>query len=185
MSPAGCPGRCHLTLPRCSASAPAADRSVARGPDADDAATVLTPESAAATLAVVTRDETVRLDVWLDVACLFKTRSQAQTACQRGRVEVNGDHGKPHRAIRPGDTIRIQLPGGRRRIIEVVELATVNVPKARARELYIDHTPPPTAEEIELRRMQKLSAPPRRPRGAGSPKKRERRELRRLKEGSD
>ena len=66
-----------------------------------------------------------------------------------GRVEVNGDHGKPHRKVRPGDTIRIKIPGGRRRIIEVVELESTSVPKARARELYIDHTPPPTPEEIE------------------------------------
>jgi ribosome-associated heat shock protein Hsp15 len=126
--------------------------------------------------------DSVRLDIWLDVACLFKTRSQAQTACKRGRVEVNGDHGKPHRAVRPGDTIRIKLPGGRRRIIEVVELESTNVPKARARELYIDHTPPPSPEEIELRKMQRLSTPPRRARGSGAPKKRERRDLRRLKE---
>jgi ribosome-associated heat shock protein Hsp15 len=125
----------------------------------------------------------VRLDIWLDVACLFKTRSQAQTACRRGRVEVNGDHGKPHRAIRPGDRIVIQMPGGHRRIIEVVELESTNVAKARARELYNDHTPAPTPEELELRRMQRLSAPPKRLRGAGAPKKRERRDLRRLKEG--
>ena len=31
----------------------------------------------------------MRLDVWLDVACLFKTRSLARTACQGGKVEVN------------------------------------------------------------------------------------------------
>jgi ribosome-associated heat shock protein Hsp15 len=130
-------------------------------------------------------EETVRLDIWLDVACIFKTRSQAQTACKRGRVEVNGDHGKPHRAVRPGDTIVIQMKGGRRRIIEVAELESTNVAKARARELYVDHTPPPTPEEIELRKMQRLSAPPRRPQGAGAPKKRERRDLRKLKEGLD
>jgi ribosome-associated heat shock protein Hsp15 len=130
-------------------------------------------------------DEPVRLDIWLDVSCLFKTRSQAQTACQRGRVEVNGDRGKAHRAVRPGDTIIIHLPGGRRRTIEVVELERTNVSKARARELYIDHTPPPTEEEVELRRMQRLSTPPRRERGAGAPKKRERRDLRRLKEEWD
>lgn len=130
----------------------------------------------------MTSDEPVRLDIWLDVACLFKTRSQAQTACSRGQVEVNGDHGKPHRKIRPGDTIVIRRRGGGKRIIEVVELEKTNVSKARARELYHDHTPPPTAEEIELRKMQRLSAPPPRPRGAGAPKKRERRELRRLKE---
>ena len=130
-------------------------------------------------------ESSVRLDIWLDVACLFKTRSQAQTACQRGRIEVNGDRGKPHRALRPGDTVVIQIPGGRRRTLEVVELESHNVSKARARELYIDHTPPPTAEEIELRRMQRLSAPPTRSRGAGAPKKRERRDLRRLKEDWD
>lgn len=127
-------------------------------------------------------EDSVRLDIWLDVACIFKTRSQAQTACQRGRVEVNGDRGKPHRDVRPGDTIRIQIPGGRRRIIEVLGLESTNVSKARARELYADHTPPPTPEEIELRRMLRLSAPQKRVPGSGAPKKRERRDLRRLKE---
>lgn len=131
----------------------------------------------------MTPDEKTRLDIWLDVACIFKTRSQAQTACRRGRVEVNGDHGKPHRAVRPGDTIRIQIGSGRRRTIEVVEIESTNVSKARARELYIDHTPPPTPEEVELRRMQRMSAPPKRPPGAGAPKKAERRRLRRIKEG--
>ena len=131
---------------------------------------------------MMTKDDSVRLDIWLDVACIFKSRSQAQTACQRGRVEVNGDRGKPHRAVRPGDSIRIRIPGGRRRIIEVLELESTNVSKARARELYADHTPPPTPEEIELRRMQRLSAPKKRVRGSGAPKKRERRDLRKLKE---
>ena len=127
----------------------------------------------------------VRLDIWLDVACIFKTRSQAQAACKKGRVKVNGDHGKPHRAVRPGDEIRISITGGRTRILEVAELASVSVPKARARELYIDHTPKPTAEEIELRKMQRLSMPTPRPRGSGAPKKGERRRLRRLKEGDE
>ena len=133
----------------------------------------------------MTQDTSVRLDIWLDVSCLFKTRSQAQTACQRGRVEVNGDRGKAHRPVRAGDTIVIHLTGGQRRTIEVVEIERNNVSRARARELYIDHTPPPTPEELELRRMQRLSAPPRRERGAGAPKKRERRDLRRFKEDWD
>jgi len=127
----------------------------------------------------------LRLDIWLDVACIYKSRSQAQTACKNGRVEVNGDHGKPHRAVRPGDEIKISLPGGRKRTIEVVELEFTNVSKVRARELYIDHTPPPTPEEIELRKMQRLSMPSRRSPGMGAPKKQERRRLRRLKEGEE
>ena len=32
------------------------------------------------------RDD-VRLDVWLDVACVFRTRSEAQKACRGGKVE--------------------------------------------------------------------------------------------------
>jgi ribosome-associated heat shock protein Hsp15 len=133
----------------------------------------------------MSNDEFVRLDVWLDVACIYKSRSQAQDACRKGRVEVNGDHGKPHRKLRPGDRVVIRVRGGRRRTLEVVELESTHVPRARARELYIDHTPPPTPEEVELRKMQRLSAPQQRPIGSGAPKKRERRELRRLKEDWD
>ena len=32
----------------------------------------------------------VRLDVWLDVSCLFPTRSQAAAACTGGKVHLNG-----------------------------------------------------------------------------------------------
>ena len=34
--------------------------------------------------------EGVRLDIWLDVACLARTRSQAKELCDGGKVEVNG-----------------------------------------------------------------------------------------------
>jgi len=124
----------------------------------------------------------LRLDIWLDVACLFKTRSQAQDACKKGRVDVNGNNGKPHRVIRPGDTIRISLPGGGKRIVVVKTLAEKHIPRAQARELYDDLTPAPTPEELELRKLQRLSAPAPRVRGAGAPKKKERRQLRRAKE---
>jgi hypothetical protein len=67
----------------------------------------------------------------------------------------------------------------------VVGVADRHVTKAIARELYLDHTPPPTAEEIELRRLQRLATPPRRLPGAGAPKKKERRDLRRLKERAE
>jgi len=56
----------------------------------------------------------VRLDVWLDVACLFKTRSEAQKACRGGKVDVNGQSGKPHRALHVGDELRITRAAGRR-----------------------------------------------------------------------
>ena len=59
--------------------------------------------------AVPQEPEQVRVDVWLDVACLFKTRSEAQKACSGGKVEVNGQTTKPHRLLRRGDEIRITI----------------------------------------------------------------------------
>jgi ribosome-associated heat shock protein Hsp15 len=124
----------------------------------------------------------MRLDLWLDVACLFKTRSEAQKACKNGKIEVNGQAAKPHRDLRVGDEIVIHRPLGRRQRVVVRTLAEKHVSKAEARELYEDFTPPPTPEEIEARKIAKLTGPFLRPRSAGAPDKRERRALRRLKE---
>jgi ribosome-associated heat shock protein Hsp15 len=73
---------------------------------------------------------------------------------------------------------------GRRQRVVVIELVDRHVPKARARELYTDLTPPPTPEEREASRLARLARPLIRPSSAGAPDKRERRALRRLKEGS-
>ncbi len=124
----------------------------------------------------------VRLDVWLDVACLFKTRSEAQKACNGGKVEVNGQPGKAHRALRVGDELRITRMHNRRQLVVVVSLGDKHVRKAEARTLYEDRTPPPTPEELEQRELERAF---RRsfgaPRPARAPDKRERRALRKLK----
>jgi ribosome-associated heat shock protein Hsp15 len=127
----------------------------------------------------------VRLDLWLDVACLFKTRSEAQKACKGGKVDVNGQAAKPHREIKIGDEIAITRPLGRRQRIVVRQLAERHIPKAQARDLYTDKTPVPTAEEIEARRIARLARPFTRPASAGAPDRRERRVLRRIKEGEE
>jgi ribosome-associated heat shock protein Hsp15 len=123
----------------------------------------------------------MRLDLWLDVACLFKTRSEAQKACKGGKVDVNGQATKPHRAIKVGEEIEISRPFGRRQTVVVLALAEKHIPKAEARLLYEDRTPKPTPEEVELRRMGRLVAPFTRARGAGAPDRRERKALNRLK----
>ena len=98
----------------------------------------------------------LRLDVWLDVACLFKTRSEAQKACRLGKVAVNGSPAKPHRDVKVGDELVINRPLGRRQLVLVLGLAETHVPKAEARQLYRDDTPAPTREEVEMRRMERL-----------------------------
>ena len=124
----------------------------------------------------------MRLDLWLDVSCLFKTRSEAQKACKNGKVDVNGQPAKPHRDLKTGDEIVLHRPLGRRQRVVVRALAEKHLAKAEARELYTDLTPPPSPEEVEARKIARLTGPFPRSRSAGSPDKRERRELRRLKE---
>ena len=124
----------------------------------------------------------MRLDLWLDIACLFKTRSEAQKACKNGKIDVNGQPAKPHRDIKVDDEIVVHRPLGRRQRLVVVATAERHLPKAEARELYKDLTPPPTPEELEARKMARLTGPFPRRGSAGTPDKRERRELRRLKE---
>src|SRR5262249_24600029 len=113
----------------------------------------------------------MRLDVWLDVACLFKTRSEAKKAREGGKVDVNGQAAKPHRELRIGDELQIARAFGRRQKVAVRALAEQHVKKADARLLYEDLTPKPSPEEIELRRLARMAAPFTRPRTAGAPDK--------------
>jgi ribosome-associated heat shock protein Hsp15 len=122
----------------------------------------------------------LRLDVWLDIACLFKTRSEAQTACRLGKVSVNGGAAKPHREVRVGDELIIQRPLGRRQTVVVQALADAHIAKAAARTLYVDTTPPPTEEEKARRQLERLY---RATAAAGTPDRRQQRTLRRLKRG--
>ena len=118
--------------------------------------------------------------MWLDVACLFKTRSLAQAACRGGKVEVNGEAARASRLLHAGDELRITRGGGRRQVVVVRAFAARHVARAAARELYEDRTPPPSPEELQQRRLRRLfgvRAP------SGPVTTRERRSARRLKEG--
>jgi ribosome-associated heat shock protein Hsp15 len=123
--------------------------------------------------------DAVRLDVWLDVSCLFKTRSEAQRACKAGKVAVNGAAAKPHRELRTGDELVISRPLGRKQTIVVQAVTDKHLRKAGARELYEDLTPPPTAEEVERRRLERLFRATTTPKT--KPDRRNRQDLRRLR----
>ena len=128
-------------------------------------------------------NQALRLDVWLDVACLFRTRSEAQRACKNNKLRVNGQPSKPNRLLRVGDEVEIRRPSGRTQRLAVRALAERHVAKADARLLYEDLTPPPTPEEIEARRLERMYraavTPP------TTPDKRQRRALRQLKGRDD
>jgi ribosome-associated heat shock protein Hsp15 len=115
----------------------------------------------------------MRIDRWLWAARFFKTRSLAARACAGGKVDVNGEAAKPARLVRPGDLVRVTLPGVRR-VARVRALTEQRGPAAQARTLWDDLTPP--APPRPPQPLSPLRAP-----GAGRPTKRERRQLQRLR----
>jgi ribosome-associated heat shock protein Hsp15 len=115
----------------------------------------------------------VRLDKWLQVARMFKTRTQATHACELGRVTVNGQPAKAHRQLAIGDRVELRQ-GEWERVLTVRELRDRPGPKTAAAEVYEDQSPPRPLPD-PMRRL--LSRPPSlRPAGSGRPTKKDRRE---------
>ena len=121
---------------------------------------------------------TVRLDKWLQVARAFKTRTQATHACTLGRVKVNGNVAKPHRAVALEDVIEIEQRDWTR-VLVVKRLADKPLRKEEAKLLFEDQSPPrPELDPFErlLRRAPVLREP-----GSGRPTKRDRRDIEKLR----
>ena len=122
--------------------------------------------------------EGVRIDKWLQVARVFKTRSRATRACNLSRVRVNGVIAKAHRHLAIGDRIEVELRDWKR-ILVVQELHDRPLPKKEVPRLFEDESPPrPKLDPLE-RLMRRR--PVERERGKGRPSKRERRQLDRLR----
>lgn len=123
-------------------------------------------------------EASVRLDKWLQVARVFKTRSKATHACNLSRVRVNGATAKAHRRLALDDRVEIEL-GDWTRVLVVKELHDRPLPKAEAARIFEDLSlPRPRLDELERLRRRR---PVVREKGAGRPSKKERRELDRLR----
>ena len=77
------------------------------------------------------------------------------------------------------DRIRIGRPFGRHQDVIVRIVLDQHVKKSEARVLYDDVTPKPTAEEIEMRRLERVYRAA--SQAAGTPDRRRRREIRKAK----
>ena len=115
----------------------------------------------------------VRIDRWLCAARIYKSRTQAQEACEGGHVKLNGASVRPSHAVKVGDRVTAHPPRGAM-ILDVLRLEEKRQPPARARDLYRDLSPPPPPRD-------EFVAP--RARGAGRPTKAERRAIERLRGG--
>ncbi len=120
----------------------------------------------------------VRLDVWLWAARMFKTRSLAKQAIEAGRVEVNGDAcGKPAKALRAGDRLAVRREHERYEI-EVLVLSEQRGPASVAQALYRESDASRQAREVERERRRIERAGFQAP--ASKPDKRARRLIRAL-----
>ena len=113
-------------------------------------------------------DADLRLDRWLWMARLYKSRSLAHQACGGGKVDVNGQAAKASRLLRVGDRVEVTV-GEWRRVLVVLALGLRRGPAAEARTLYEDRSPPPPP------RPERVPPAVLRPRGLGRPTKRARR----------
>jgi ribosome-associated heat shock protein Hsp15 len=81
------------------------------------------------------RPEKVRLDKWLWAARFFKTRSQATTAINGGKVHADGERVKPGREARIGMRLSIRAHDTEWEV-EVTALSDRRGPATEARRLY-------------------------------------------------
>ncbi|HBQ65213.1 MAG TPA: RNA-binding protein [Clostridiales bacterium] len=54
----------------------------------------------------------MRIDKFLKVSRVIKRRTVANTACNGGRVKINGKTAKPSAEIKPGDVVEISFGSG-------------------------------------------------------------------------
>jgi ribosome-associated heat shock protein Hsp15 len=117
----------------------------------------------------------MRVDKWLWVARLVKTRALAVEAVRGGRVHVNGQRVKPSREVAPGDRVEMAFGQGRRVEVVVRDLAERRGPAKEAALLY-EETDASRADR-ERRAAEAKLARPEPFRGGGRPTKRDRRRL--------
>lgn len=123
---------------------------------------------------MATEKEKLRIDKYLWSIRLFKTRSQAGDACDKGKVKMNGTAIKASRVVMVGDEYEVKTEA-RKWVVKVTGLLFSRVQYSEAVKFYIDLTP---AEELDRIKFEAASFHTgKRLSKVGRPTKRERRDL--------
>lgn len=128
----------------------------------------------------MTQSDRVRLDKWLWAARFFKTRSQASLAVKAGHVHLNGQRAKASSAVSVDDQLRV-TKGAISFVVEVTGLSDKRGPASVAQKLYVETQASMARRQAdaEARRLARLSTP----QPDRRPDKKQRRQLRRFKQG--
>ena len=97
--------------------------------------------------------EKLRIDKYLWSIRLFKTRSLASEACEKGKVKLNGGSVKPAKTVNVGDEYEVKTEA-RKWLIKVTGLVHNRVAYAESLSFYIDITP---EEELDITKFQPSS----------------------------
>ena len=119
---------------------------------------------------------TVRIDKWLWAVRVYKTRTVSTAACREGHVTIAGQAVKPSRGIKLNDLILARV-GEINRTVKVLGFPGQRVSATAATAFSMDLTP---ASEYGKRKDPVLQPLFSRPRGAGRPTKKERRDMARI-----
>lgn len=126
--------------------------------------------------------EKLRLDKYLWAIRVFKTRTQASTACEAGKVKMNGTSVKASRTVGIGDKYEIRAES-RKWVIEVVGLLATRQQYSEAIKYYVDITP--EEDQLANQRIAASFHTGKRPSKIGRPTKKERRDLDGFMEGEE
>jgi ribosome-associated heat shock protein Hsp15 len=118
-----------------------------------------------------------RLDKWLKIALIFKSRSKATTACEERRVKVNGDVVKPSKMIKVGDELTVKKHAKKFIKFTINVLSAKNIPAKEAREMYELDVYEISEESQELLSFYRESEKQMRVKYKGRPTKKERRKM--------
>ena len=127
-------------------------------------------------------EEGQRLDKWLKIARLYKSRAQATEACESRRIKVNGETAKPAKHIKPGDTLTVRRPNGQYLDIKVLGLSEKNLAKDLAKKLLHIDLPEVSEEDRSFRALFDQAVRAAQPRQKGRPTKKQRRDLDKFKQ---
>jgi ribosome-associated heat shock protein Hsp15 len=127
-------------------------------------------------------EKSQRLDKWLKIVRIFKTRKLASEACDKRHVKVNEVTSKSAKSIHIEDDIIIRLKG-KYRSFKVLGISKRSISAKLAKELYEETTESKlTPEEKELLEITIKSVKPDRPLFKGRPTKKIRRDLTKWKD---
>lgn len=118
--------------------------------------------------------EKLRLDKYLWSIRIFKTRSQAADACEKGKVKMQGTSLKASKIVQPGEIYEVKAEN-RKWVIKVTALLDHRVQFSEAIKYYEDLTPEEEKQRLEFQAAVFFSG--KRQTKIGRPTKKQRREL--------